>query len=275
MIERLFRYGAVGALLTAACLAAPPGPAAACMAAPTLGTIEAVLTRAAERVARDEKLTIVAVGSSSTSGVGATAPALSYPSRLEAELKDRFPHLDIRVVNRGKGGEDVAEEVARLSADVIGERPDLVIWQLGTNAVLRRDDLASDGVLMQRGIAMLKEHGIDVVLMDLQYAPRVLERPGYATMEQLIADIAERTEVGLFRRFTLMQYWQMTRAGDGPALIGGDGLHMTDASYGCLAKTLAGALASNWKLHNPAPVGVGDAVADLREVPGTMPASGR
>jgi len=42
----------------------------------------------------------------------ASAPGLSYPSRLEAALKDRFPGLDIRVINRGKGGEDVSEELA-------------------------------------------------------------------------------------------------------------------------------------------------------------------
>ena len=88
-----------------------------------------------------EKLTIVAIGSSSTQGVGASSPAASYPSRLEAELRKRFPQVDIRVINRGKGGEDAPEELARLERDVIAEHPDLVIWQLGTNAVLRRDDL--------------------------------------------------------------------------------------------------------------------------------------
>ena len=29
-------------------------------------------------------------------------------------------------------------------------------------------------------------------------------------------------------------------------MIGPDGLHMTDASYGCLARQLAAALARNW-----------------------------
>ena len=59
------------------------------------------------------------------------------------------------------------------SADVVALHPDLVIWQVGTNAVLRRDDLSADGESLRAGVAMLKNAGIDVVLMDLQYAPRV------------------------------------------------------------------------------------------------------
>ena len=34
---------------------------------------------------------------------------MSYPSRLEQELADRFPGVDIRVINHGVGGQDVGE----------------------------------------------------------------------------------------------------------------------------------------------------------------------
>ena len=216
-------------------------------AAPTgLTTIEPALAHAAARIERGAPLTIVAVGSSSTQGTGASTPALNYPSRLEAELKDRLPGIDIRVVNRGKGGEDAAEELARLKRDVIAEHPDLVIWQVGTNGVLRRDDVEIDEVLLRRGVALLQQSETDIVLMDMQYAPRVVERPAYAEMEQLIAEIAHHTHVGLFRRFALMQYWQARRQPGMPPMIGADGLHMTDAGYGCLAAELAEALAANW-----------------------------
>jgi lysophospholipase L1-like esterase len=180
---------------------------------------------------------------------------LSYPSRLEAELKNRFPAIGIRVINRGKGGEDVTEELARLDREVIAERPDLVIWQVGTNAVLRRDDLAADRELIERGVAQLKQSGSDVVLMDLQYAPRVIARPAYAEMEQLIANAAKSGHVGLFRRFEIMLHWQGAQPHDAPkpdapatgeAMIGPDGLHMTDRGYFCLAANLADALAGNW-----------------------------
>ena len=175
---------------------------------------------------------------------------MSYPSRLEEELKDRFPNSQIKVINHGVSGQDVPEELVRLERDVIAEHPDLVIWQVGTNAVLRRDDLSADEQLIGRGVALLKESGIDLVLMDLQYAPRVLARPAAAEMERLIAQLAHHAHVGLFRRFEIMQEWDHTHQLAPVALIGADGLHMTDASYGCLANQLAEALAWNWWSHS-------------------------
>jgi acyl-CoA thioesterase I len=201
----------------------------------------------AARIEHGGPLNIVAVGSSSTVGIGASSPDLAYPSRLEAELRERFPRLEIHVVNRGKGGEDAPEELARLPVDVVALHPDLAIWQVGTNAVLRRDDLGADGEWMREGVDLMKRNGIDVVLMDLQLAPRVTERRAYPDMEALIADTADHEHVGLFRRFALMQYWQSSHAADAPSMIGPDGLHMTDAGYGCLAADLAQTLEANWR----------------------------
>lgn len=230
-------------------IAAENDSASACTAPPALTRIEPALAHAAARVAQAKALTIVAVGSSSTQGVGATDPSLNYPSRLETALRQRLPGVAIRVINRGKGGEDAEEEFARLQRDVIAEHPDLVIWQVGTNAVLRRDDLESDEVLLRRGVALLKAGGADVVLMDLQYAPRILERRATAAMEQLIAEIAQHAGVGLFRRFAVMQHWRAAQPPESPGMIGPDGLHMTNAGYTCLAIELAKALVANWESH--------------------------
>jgi acyl-CoA thioesterase I len=247
----LLNLAAVLALIAGSAVAgdAPtPSASSICAAPPELTALEPALSRVAARVAQRQPLTIVAVGSSSTQGVGASAPGLTYPSRLEAELKERFPDISIRVLNRGKGGEDAAEELARLDRDVLAEHPDLVIWQLGTNAVLRRDDLAADDEMIERGIARLRQAGSDVVLMDMQYAPRVIARATYAAVEQLLADTAKRARIGLFRRFAIMRYWQEAQP-DGPKMIGPDGLHMTDQGYGCLAIGLAEAIAANWRSH--------------------------
>jgi acyl-CoA thioesterase-1 len=228
---------------------APPLPSS-CAAPSALSAIEASLDRTSSRILSGKPLTIVAVGSSSTLGIGASSPASSYPSRLEQELRERFPGASIRVVNRGVGGQDVPEELTRLGRDVMTEQPDLVIWQLGTNAVLRRDDLSADEELLSRGVTSMRESGIDVVLMDLQYAPRVLARPAAAEMERLISELATRSQVGLFRRFEIMKEWDRTQQLAPGTAIGPDGLHMTDASYACLANRLADALASNWLSHD-------------------------
>ena len=275
-MTRLALLAAVLAVVAGETLAGDPAgsvtPAGAapvdCVAPPALMVLEAQ-PRIAARIDRRESLTIVAIGSSSTQGVGASVPELSYPSRLEAALKERFPLVDIRVINRGMGGEDVPEEFARLERDVIAEHPQLVIWQVGTNAVLRRDDLVADRVLIERGVAQLKASGSDVVLMDLQYAPRVIARPDYAEMQQLIADVAERTTgVGLFPRFEIMKHWQtagrIPAQGDAAAMIGRDGLHMTDRGYFCLAHNLAEALAANWWARSFADI-AGAHTLDLRK----------
>jgi len=220
-----------------------------CAVSPALSVIEAALDRSALRIGQGRPLTIVAMGSSSTLGVGASAPSMSYPSRLEGELRDRFPDVEIRVLNRGVGGQDVGEELNRLDRDVVAEHPDLAIWQVGTNAILRRDDLTADEQLIRRGVSLMKEDGIDVVLMDLQHARRVLARPAWGQMERVIGEIAHSNHVGLFRRFEIMREWDRTQQLAPSAIIGPDGLHMTDASYGCLASQLAEALAWNWWSH--------------------------
>jgi acyl-CoA thioesterase I len=220
-----------------------------CAVPPSLTAIEAALDRTTMRIQAGRPITIVAMGSSSTQGVGASAPRMNYPSRLEEELKHRYPGAEIRVINHGVGGQDVGEELIRLDRDVLAEHPDLVIWQLGTNAVLRRDDLTADEQLIRRGVALLKENAIDVILMDLQYAPRVLERRAYSEMERLIAEIARHAHVGLFRRFEIMKEWHNTHQLAAADTIGPDGLHMTDVSYSCLANQLAEALSWNWWSH--------------------------
>jgi acyl-CoA thioesterase I len=233
---------AAAVLAAGAAAAEPPS----CATSPALSALGTALDHSAARLARKRALQVVALGSSSTAGFGASAAEMNYPSRLEEELRDRFPGSAIEVVNRGVGGQDIGEEFARLGRDVIALRPDLMIWQVGTNAVLRRDNFATDRRTLRRGVATLKESGIEVVLMDLQYAPQILGRRSYRDMERLIADTAERMHVGLFRRFAIMARWAQRRQLAPAPMIASDGLHMTDASYGCLADALAEALAWNW-----------------------------
>lgn len=226
-----------------------PAARTGCPAPQNLLAIRPMLARVAARLETSAKLTIVAVGSSSTEGIGASNPALTYPSRLEAELRRRFPQVDVRVINRGKRGEDAPEELARLEQDVLVENPDLVIWQIGTNAMLRRLDPEAEREAIRRGIAMLKRSSADVVLMDMQYAPAVVSRPSYPAMQQLIEDVAERNQVGLFRRFELMRQWAAEQPPETAPAVGPDGLHLTDRGYACLAVNLADAIVGNWRRH--------------------------
>src|SRR5215208_758696 len=132
------------------------------------------LARTGLRIASGQPIKIVAIGSSSTYGAGASSREASYPSRLQIELGRHFPGHQFTVLNRGVNGEEAADMLARFETGVIAERPDLVLWQVGTNSVLRDRPLDARGTLLHEGIARLKAIGAEVVLIDPQFAPKVI-----------------------------------------------------------------------------------------------------
>jgi lysophospholipase L1-like esterase len=200
-----------------------------------------------ERIAKGLPLKIVAIGSSSTFGTGASSPDNSYPSRLEAELKARLPGLPITVLNKGIGGEEAAQMVARFDADVLDESPDLVVWQVGSNSVLANH--AAPGSIIHQGIERLKASGTDVILMNQQYAPKIIDKGEVAQHAiDVITATARDTEVGLFNRFATMRYWHDARSMGFDQFVTPDGVHMNDWSYGCVAKILAAELLDGTKL---------------------------
>jgi lysophospholipase L1-like esterase len=229
----------------AAAMPAVAGPAAtapACSGPPGLAHLNYPLKRAARRIARGEPLTIVAVGSSSTAGAGASSPAANYPSRLAVELRERFPGHDITVLNRGVNGDVTAQMLARFATDVVAAQPDLVLWQVGTNSVLRDHPLDQHSALLHEGIEQLKDIGADIVLIDMQYAPKVLEKSETASMEDQIALTAKQESVDLFGRFALMRNWHEAQHIPFEAFVSPDQLHQNDWSYACVARLLAAAI---------------------------------
>ncbi len=142
---------------------------------------------------------IVALGSSSTTGFGTLEP--SFPEVLKAELSRRHPSLKINMIVSGRLFDTISGNLRRLDKDVLRFRPDLVIWQLGTNDVLWHpiDTHAKDRV--RRGAARIKQGNADVILLDLQYAPALRARTGHTAMEETIATVAREESVGLFPRY--------------------------------------------------------------------------
>lgn len=190
------------------------------------------------------KIKIVAIGSSSTAGEGDVVP---YPARLELLLRAAFHDRMIDVLNRGMSGQEAPSELSRFEPDVINEAPALVIWQVGTNAVFRKEEFNFDDVAgsIAIGLGWLASLPTDVVLMDLQYATAVVvpdEKKGFAIdMVKRISAAAEKAGVNVFRRFALMQHWNLE---DGIAmedLIRRDDpnhLHMSDWATNCVTQAL-------------------------------------
>ncbi len=183
------------------------------------------------------KIKIVAIGSSSTAGEGDIVP---YPYRLELALRGRFPDRMIDVLNRGIGG----QEVSRFESDVFAEAPTLVIWQVGTNAIFHRDEYDPRGVAesIATGLGCLSGFAMDVILMDLQYAPVLLTPQKIEDTKlivSLISAVADTAKVNLFPRFALMQRWHENDKISFDTIINAaDGLHQTDWSTNCVTKAL-------------------------------------
>jgi acyl-CoA thioesterase I len=220
----------------------PAAPAPVCSAPRELTRFVHPLARTARRLASGAPLVIVAVGSSSTYGAGASSPAANYPSRLAVELKQRFPTRDIAVLNRGVNGEETAEMLARFETDVLAAHPDLVLWQVGTNSVMRDHSLSLHSALLREGLAHLKEAGADVVLMDMQYVPKVLAKSEAPGMEHQLAIAAKQENIDLFERFAIMRNWYEVQHLPFETFAAPDQLHMNDWGYGCMAKLLAAAI---------------------------------
>jgi acyl-CoA thioesterase I len=216
--------------------------AAKCSAPKELARLDRPLTHTARLLAAGLPIRIIAIGSSSTAGAGASSPDASYPSRLAADLRDRFPDHEITVINQGVNGEEAREMVARFDT-MIAQRPDLVLWQVGTNAVLRDNPLAPASSLIEKGLAQLKATGADVILIDPQFAPKVLAKSTLSRMLDMLALKAKQYNVNLFQRFAVMRDWREHQGLAFDTFVSPDQLHMNDWSYACVAKVLSGAIA--------------------------------
>ena len=200
------------------------------------------LPNTARAVRRGRVVTIVAIGSSSTAGTGASDPTHAYPARLAEELRVRWPRLNVQVVNSGIGGETAEQMLARFERDVLPYSPQLVIWQTGSNSILLGADVAAYEATVRRGIARLKAAKIDIVLMDPQYAPRVLARPMYRRVLDTINLISNDLKVAVFHRHDVMHYWVTSGQLTMEDMVSRDQLHMNDVSYACIARLLADAV---------------------------------
>ncbi|MCC6609746.1 MAG: SGNH/GDSL hydrolase family protein [Burkholderiales bacterium] len=227
--------------LLAAALAAPAA-GARCVASPGLLDLGVALPKTRAAIETRKAVEIVALGSSSTQGYGASTALKTYPAELLRVLSRDLPGVKVNVYNKGIGGQEVGAMLERLDRDVFAETPDLVIWQLGTNAALRRFNIESFRRLVGEGVERMKARGIEIVLMTPQYAPAVLALPNEEEYLAAMAKVAREKDVGLFDRFRIMQDWFDREHMAYSEFLVHDGLHLNDFGYQCIGRLLAQAI---------------------------------
>ena len=166
--------------------------------------------RAAVRAKQNVK--VLAIGSSSTAGVGASRPTATYIAKLEAGLEGALTGLDFDVVGRGLSGEMAEGQSGRMQQTVEEVRPDLVVWQVGTNDAIRHVDIDSFKACLRRTLSWLRENKIDVVLVDPQYGDVLTKDAYYETVVEAVAQIARESRVLLVDRFQAMRDLEIGRA---------------------------------------------------------------
>ncbi len=211
-------------------------PSAACLAFKSGFSLGAPLAFTRAKLQPGETLTIVALGSSSTTGFGTFGYGAAFPDVMKQELLRLHPLARIELINSGRILEDLGDNIARIDDDVLRYKPDLLVWQIGTNDVVWRGIADNAKEMLSNSVTRLKAAKIDVVLLDLQYAPLVLATTRYIRMEQIIADVADEQKVGHFPRFLLMK--RAIEAGV-KGLVSWDGLHNSAEGYKCIGLALA------------------------------------
>jgi acyl-CoA thioesterase-1 len=220
----------------------PPALSALCQAPTADISTPGALPRLTAALENKKIVRVLAIGSSSTVGVGATSRRHGYPAQLEQILEKVFAGVSIEIINRGVSGEVASTTADRLKLVVATEKPDLVLWQVGTNDALARVPVADFVDTLKNTLQWLKEHQIDTVLVGLQYTPRAVKDDHYTAIRTALREVAVSQNVLLVRRFEAMRFIEQASES---SLLSTDDLHLDDLGYHCMAEHIARAVVVN------------------------------
>lgn len=183
---------------------------------------------------------VLAVGSSSTSGIGASSPFATYPVRMENDLEVLFKGVDIDVVSRGVPGEAGLGACSRMKREVAEVKPDLVVWQVGTNDAMARADIDELKINVAKTLQWLAKNHVDVVLIDPQFTAKLADDEHYNKVVRAIEEVARQERVLLVHRFSAMADLAKQKGED--AMLANDRFHLNDLGYRCMAEYATGAI---------------------------------
>lgn len=219
---------------------APPALTPDCAVPETDIANPAPLPNLIARLQKKATIHILAIGSSSTYGTGASSEIASYPSRLRPILAKALKGIDVEITSRGIAGEMAETTADRIMNEVALSKPDLVLWQLGTDDALSRIPPEDFEATVRETVRWLKSQNIDVALVGLQYVPRFSRDPAYSAIRQVLRKIAAEENILYVRRYEAMQFIEQMRAKE--QIMAPDQFHLNDLGYRCMAEHVARAV---------------------------------
>lgn len=231
---------AAGLALTALPSVSPVfGGALPCDVPDELMQVDDKLPHLAERLRAGQPVKIVAIGGASTTGLAAGSEDLAYPHRLQEILARRYPSSSIAVVNRGVPRQTARQMLERFPTDVIPEDPVLVIWEAGITDAVRGVGVDDFAATLQTGMDELKAHGIDIMLVDMQFShstATVIDFERYLNTLHRVGDV---NDVNVFPRFEMMRYWSEQNVFNFDGVAKDERASLAARVYECIAGKLA------------------------------------
>lgn len=247
--------GFTAALLTLVPARAEDAPT--CTVPSYLVATESALTKVAAAVKGGKPLNILVVGSGSSALAGADGANAAYPARLEAALREKLPKSTINVrtdIRAKKTAGEVADSfesfVEKMPED---QKPALVIWQTGTIDAMRSIDPDDFRTALGHGVDALQKAGTDVLLMNLQYSPRMETMLSASPYNDTMRVAAQEHDIPLFDRFSIMRHWN--DAGDFDLFGPVHGFGMARQVHDCIGRSLATMIIEASRI-NPAELGM-------------------
>ncbi|WP_425146396.1 SGNH/GDSL hydrolase family protein [Deinococcus sp.] len=187
-------------------------------------------------------LRVVAMGSSSTYGAGASVRSRSFVSQFRGALKTVWAGPS-EVINRGVSGNVLKNFIERAPHDIYALKPDVVILQTGTNDVLHNVPVNVYRQQLQGLVNELLKRHIEVVLVDNQFLPAQVNSAEYLGIQEATHAVAQHNHLPLVSRYGLSETLQTLSHVAASDLIARDGLHPNDAMHTCTAKALSATFA--------------------------------
>lgn len=199
--------------------------------------------RAVRRALRESRpIKVLAIGSSSIVGVGASSPIAGYTVRLEHDLEGFLKGFDVELIPSGMSGEQAEGTAERIRAEVEDKRPDLVVWQVGTNDAMARVGEDKLTGCLRTTLDWLSKQKLDVVLINPQYVDRLAKDDYYRRVVEIIADVAHEKRVLVVDRYQAMA--ELAYKNGNNTYLASDRFHLNDLGYRCMAEYSARAIVS-------------------------------
>ncbi|MES2601407.1 MAG: SGNH/GDSL hydrolase family protein [Pseudomonadota bacterium] len=238
-MKALLVAGLFAALLVAAPSRAEDAPG--CPVPAYLLATESALPKVADAIKTRKRLDILVAGSGSSALPGSDGASMSYPSRLEAALREALAGVTVNVRTELRPKKTAAEAAQGFSQMMEklppDQKPDLVIWQTGTVDAIRSVDPDDFRTALDTGVEALQKAGSEVLLINLQYNPRMETMLSVGPYNDTIRVVAQQHEVPMFDRFSIMRHWN--DAGDFDLFGSVHGYGMAKRVHDCIGRALS------------------------------------